>query len=77
MPDAYSALRASTGQDAGRIAAQGDGITCHSPDYIAMQPPGKGRAFCEAKVIKMIKVYHAPIDEADGKAIAAYLADAD
>ena len=40
-----------------------------------MQPPGKGKAFWESEVTKMIKVYHAPIDEADGKAIAAYLTD--
>ncbi|TXM67108.1 cytochrome c [Methylobacterium sp. WL103] len=76
LPDAYSELRSSAGQEAGRTAAQGNCLTCHSTDYIAMQPPGKGKAFWDAEVTKMIKVYHAPIDEADGKAIAAYLADA-
>ena len=39
-----------------------------------MQPPGKGKAFWEAEVTKMIKVYHAPITEADGKVISEYLA---
>ena len=38
------------------------------------QPPGKGQAFWDAEVQKMIKVYHAPVDEADAKAIADYLA---
>ncbi|BAU88875.1 sulfite/cytochrome c oxidoreductase subunit B [Methylorubrum populi] len=49
-------------------------LTCHSPDYIAMQPPKKGHAFWTAEVTKMIKVYGAPIGEADAKAIADYLA---
>ncbi|TXN21552.1 cytochrome c [Methylobacterium sp. WL9] len=49
-------------------------LTCHSPDYIAMQPAGKGHAFWTAEVTKMIKVYGAPIEEADAKAIADYLA---
>jgi hypothetical protein len=33
-----------------------------------------GKAFWEAEVTKMIKVYHAPISDADAKAIADYLA---
>jgi hypothetical protein len=33
-----------------------------------------GKAFWEAEVTKMIKAYHAPISEADAKAIADYLA---
>ncbi len=40
-----------------------------------MQPPGKGAAFWESEVTKMVKVYHAPIDEGQAKAIAAYLTD--
>ena len=56
-------------------AAQANCLSCHSVDYIAMQPPGKGAAFWESEVTKMVKVYHAPIDEAQAKAIAAYLAD--
>ena len=47
---------------------------CHSTDYIAFQPPNQGQAFWEAEVGKMIKVYHAPIEEADAKVIADYLA---
>ncbi len=48
-------------------------LACHSPDYIAIQPPKKGAAFWEAEVVKMRVVYKAQIDDADAKAIAAYL----
>ena len=47
---------------------------CHSADYIATQPPGKGKAFWQAEVQKMIKVYKAPIGEDDAATIAKYLA---
>jgi len=46
---------------------------CHSADYIATQPPGKGKAFWQAEVQKMIKVYKAPIGEDDAAVIANYL----
>ncbi|WP_457107758.1 SorB family sulfite dehydrogenase c-type cytochrome subunit [Methylobacterium sp. P5_C11] len=58
---------------AGFQAAQENCLTCHSADYVAMQPPKKGQAFWDAEVAKMIKVYRAPITEAQAKAIAAYL----
>jgi sulfite dehydrogenase (cytochrome) subunit B len=38
------------------------------------QPPEQGRAFWEAEVQKMIKVYGAPIEQSDVKAIFDYLA---
>ena len=47
---------------------------CHSADYIRTQPPGKGKAFWQAEVQKMIKVYKAPIGEDDAATIANYLA---
>ena len=47
---------------------------CHSADYISTQPSGKGKAFWEAEVQKMIKVYKAPIGEDDAAVIANYLA---
>jgi mono/diheme cytochrome c family protein len=82
LPEPTAELRAPKAdtRDAGLLAdgfaaAQGNCAACHSVDYIAMQPPGKGRAFWDAEVAKMIKVYHAPIDEAQAKSIAAYLAD--
>ena len=47
---------------------------CHSADYIATQPPGKGKAFWQAEVQKMIKVYKAPIADSEASVIANYLA---
>ena len=47
---------------------------CHSADYIRTQPSGKGKAFWQAEVQKMIKVYKAPIGEDDAAVIANYLA---
>ncbi|MCB4806229.1 mono/diheme cytochrome c family protein [Methylobacterium brachiatum] len=77
VPEPTAQFRApkDTAHQAGFEAAQGNCQTCHSVDYIATQPPGKGKAFWEAEVSKMIKIYHAPIDEADGRAIATYLSD--
>ncbi|WP_409567023.1 hypothetical protein [Methylobacterium sp. J-048] len=43
--------------------------------HSATQPPGRGKAFWDAEVAKMVEVCHAPIDEADSHAIAADLAD--
>jgi len=45
---------------------------CHSTDYIVMQPPGDAKQW-EGVVTKMIKVYGAPLSEADAKAITEYL----
>ena len=47
---------------------------CHSADYISTQPSGMGKAFWQAEVQKMIKVYKAPIGEDDAAVIANYLA---
>jgi hypothetical protein len=47
---------------------------CHSADYIGTQPSGKGKAFWQAEVQKMIKVYKAQIAEGDAAVIADYLA---
>ena len=47
---------------------------CHSADYIATQPSGKGKAFWQAEVQKMVKTYKAPIGEDDAAFIANYLA---
>ncbi|HEY5204923.1 MAG TPA: cytochrome c [Roseiarcus sp.] len=49
---------------------------CHSADYISTQPPGKGKAFWQGEVQKMIKVYGAPIGQDDAAIIANYLAAA-
>jgi mono/diheme cytochrome c family protein len=72
LPEETAKLKPDSGP--GYAAAEANCLACHSADYIAYQPPGKGAAFWEAEVAKMIKVYHATIDAADAKAIAAYLA---
>lgn len=76
LPEPSAQLRApkDPAHQAGFEAAQNNCMVCHSVDYIAMQPPGKGAGFWDSEVTKMRKVYHAPVDEADSKAIAAYLA---
>jgi mono/diheme cytochrome c family protein len=48
---------------------------CHSTDYIVTQPRGDAKQW-DAVVTKMVKVYGAPISEADAKAIVEYLASA-
>jgi len=45
---------------------------CHSTDYIVMQPRGDAKQW-EAVVTKMVKVFGAPLSEADAKAITEYL----
>jgi len=49
---------------------------CHSADYVKTQPPQgeKKKDFWKAEVTKMIKVYGAPIDDADVGKIVDYLA---
>jgi mono/diheme cytochrome c family protein len=76
LPDPTAQLLPVPGKEAGFEAAQTNCQACHSVDYIAMQPPQKGHAFWASEVTKMIKVYHAPVSEADGQAIADYLAAA-
>ena len=50
---------------------------CHSSDYIKTQPQGAAfkTNFWQAEVTKMIKVYGAPIDEADVSKIVEYLSE--
>lgn len=72
LPEETAQLRPGPGQD----VAQNNCMACHSADYVAMQPPKKGKPFWEAEVTKMIKTYKAPISEADAKVIADYLASA-
>lgn len=48
---------------------------CHSLEYITTQPRGMGEKFWQDSVTKMVKVYAAPIDQADADAIARILAD--
>ncbi|GKQ54202.1 cytochrome c [Bradyrhizobium sp. Ce-3] len=54
---------------------QNNCTACHSADYIKTQPQGEKfkKDFWQAEVTKMIKVYGAPIDEADVGKIVEYL----
>ena len=56
-------------------AAQNNCTGCHSADYILTQPRNQKskRDFWQAEVTKMIKLYGAPIDEADVPKIVDYL----
>lgn len=57
-------------------AAQNNCAACHSADYIKTQPRDvkSKKDFWLAEVTKMIKVYGAPINEADVPKIVDYLA---
>ena len=70
LPEETAALRPGPGVETARDIC----MSCHSVDYISAQPPRSGKEFWEGEVKKMIKSYHAPISEADAKAIADYLA---
>ena len=54
---------------------QNNCTACHSADYVQTQPRGPKfkEDFWRAEVTKMIKVYGAPIDEADVGKIVDYL----
>jgi len=55
---------------------QSNCTACHSADYVQTQPRGPKfkQDFWQAEVNKMIKIYGAPIDEADVGKIVDYLA---
>ena len=54
---------------------QNNCTACHSADYITTQPRGEKfkKDFWAAEVTKMIKVFGAPIDDADVGKIVEYL----
>ena len=55
---------------------QNNCTACHSADYVKTQPEGPKfkKDFWQAEVTKMIKVYGAPIEDADVGKIVDYLA---
>jgi sulfite dehydrogenase (cytochrome) subunit B len=69
LPDETAKLKPGPGVDTAIVCQ-----ACHSADYIATQPPGESKAFWQAEVQKMIKVYKAPIAESDAAVIVNYLA---
>lgn len=46
---------------------------CHGLEYVEMNSRFPNAAMWDAEVVKMIKMFGAPIDEADAKVIADYL----
>ncbi|MBS0220821.1 MAG: cytochrome c [Proteobacteria bacterium] len=71
LPDDTTAFKPGPNLD----IVQGNCGSCHSADYIQTQPRGPkfGKDFWQAEVTKMIKVYGAPIKEADVPKIVEYL----
>jgi mono/diheme cytochrome c family protein len=72
LPDETAAFKPGPNLD----VVQNNCTGCHSADYIATQPRGPNYKadFWKAEVTKMIKVYGAPVDEADVPRIVEYLA---
>jgi mono/diheme cytochrome c family protein len=72
LPEETAAFRPGPNLDVVKNNCTG----CHSADYISTQPQGPKykKDFWQAEVTKMIKVYGAPIDQADVSKIVDYLA---
>ena len=72
LPEETAAFRPGPNLDVVKNNCTG----CHSADYINTQPQGPKykKEFWQAEVAKMIKVYGAPIEEADVSKIVDYLA---
>jgi hypothetical protein len=73
LPEETAVLKPGPNLD----VAQNNCTACHSPDYIKTQPMMKSKKdFWQAEVAKMIKVYGAPIDDADVPKLVEYLSTA-
>jgi sulfite dehydrogenase len=59
-------------QDVGAEIANGQCLTCHSVEYVVIQPPMQ-RAFWKAEVVKMQQKYGAQIPEEQVEAVVNYL----
>ena len=70
LPDETAAFKPGPNLE----VVQNNCTACHSADYINTQPRGLKKDFWQAEVTKMIKVYGAPIDDADAAKIVDYLA---
>ena len=72
LPDETAAFKPGPNLE----VVQNNCTACHSADYINFQPRGEKfkKDFWQAEVTKMIKVYGAPIDDADVGKIVDYLA---
>jgi mono/diheme cytochrome c family protein len=74
LPDETAAFKPGSNLE----IVQNNCAACHSADYIKTQPQGPKfrKEFWQAEVTKMIKVYGAPIEEADVAKIVDYLSQA-
>jgi hypothetical protein len=73
LPEETAALKPGPNLE----AAQNNCTACHSADYIKTQPIMKSKKdFWQAEVTKMIKVYGAPIADADVPKLVEYLSTA-
>jgi sulfite dehydrogenase (cytochrome) subunit B len=66
---AYATLKPGPGLEVTRQQC----VSCHSTDYIVMQPRGNAKQW-DGVVTKMIKVFGAPVNDQDAKTIVEYLA---
>jgi cytochrome c553 len=71
LPDETAAFKPGANVD----VVTNNCTACHSADYVQTQPRGPkfAKDFWQAEVTKMIKVYGAPIDDADVGKIVDYL----
>jgi mono/diheme cytochrome c family protein len=71
LPDETAAFKPGANVD----VVKNNCTACHSSDYVQTQPRGPKftKDFWQAEVTKMIKVYGAPIDDADAGKIVDYL----
>ena len=71
LPDETAAFKPGANLD----VVQNNCTACHSADYVRTQPRGEKfkKDFWAAEVTKMIKVYGAPIEDADVGKIVDYL----
>ena len=74
LPEETAAFKAGPNLD----VVQNNCAGCHSADYINTQPHNvkSKKDFWQAEVTKMIKVYGAPIDDADIPKLVEYLSTA-
>ena len=72
LPDETAAFKPGPNLE----VVQNNCTACHSADYVSTQPRGPKfkNDFWQAEVTKMIKVYGAPINDADVGKIVEYLA---
>ena len=69
--DSHARLKPGPGSDLAQTQCQ----LCHSTDYVVMQPRGDAKQW-DAVVTKMRKVFGAPLEDADAKAMTEYLSSA-